>query len=236
MFESTMGTAKIAFLTGGGNSPGMGAAAAGFVRRAGQLGFAPYFVMGGARGLSEGAVVQAPDGDLSEWIGAPGSPLGCGPRCSRLRDPDTRARVIAALDARGLRGLVLAGGNGSMALAHDLALDAQRIGSPLRVVGTSATIDGDLAGTTLGFWSAVEAGVEALGRLRVTAAAHRRVFAVEVMGGALRPCCRRRSRGCLAPRGWWFLKAFLGITRDSRLAWRRSRSDSTRLSGPRAPR
>jgi 6-phosphofructokinase 1 len=54
----------------------------------------------------------------------------------------------------------------------------------LPVVGVASTIDNDLAGSeiTIGVDTALNIALEAIDRLRVTAASHRRAFLVEVMG------------------------------------------------------
>ena len=53
-----------------------------------------------------------------------------------------------------------------------------------RLIGVPGTIDNDLAGTdfTIGFDTAVNTAVEAIDKIRDTAAAHERFFLVEVMG------------------------------------------------------
>ena len=70
------------------------------------------------------------------------------------------------------------GGNGSQSGAHALA---QR---GMNVLGVASTIDNDLLGTdvSIGTTTALDTAMEAIDRLRVTAASHRRVFLVEVMG------------------------------------------------------
>jgi 6-phosphofructokinase 1 len=52
------------------------------------------------------------------------------------------------------------------------------------VIGIPGTIDNDISGTsyTIGFNTAVETGIEAVDRIRDTAASHERTFLVEVMG------------------------------------------------------
>jgi 6-phosphofructokinase 1 len=54
----------------------------------------------------------------------------------------------------------------------------------MAVVGIASTIDNDLQGTdvSIGSTTALDTALEAIDRLRVTAASHRRAFVVEVMG------------------------------------------------------
>jgi len=78
----------------------------------------------------------------------------------------------------GLQALVVIGGDGTLAIAHDF----QRLGIP--IVGVPKTIDNDIEATTMtfGFDSAVAFASEAIDRLHSTAHAHHRVMTVEVMG------------------------------------------------------
>jgi 6-phosphofructokinase 1 len=86
--------------------------------------------------------------------------------------------ALAVFEAHRLDGLVVIGGDGSMAIAGRLA----ERGVP--VVGVPKTIDNDVPGTerTFGFQSAVNVATEALDRLHTTASAHHRVMVAEVMG------------------------------------------------------
>jgi 6-phosphofructokinase 1 len=74
--------------------------------------------------------------------------------------------------------LVVIGGNGSQAGAAALASQG------VRTVGIASTIDNDVAGfdITLGADTALGVALEAIDRLKVTAASHRRISVVEVMG------------------------------------------------------
>src|SRR3984957_43470 len=87
-------------------------------------------------------------------------------------------RTIKNLQALQIEGLVVIGGNGSQSGAADLS----EKGYP--VVGVASTIDNDLYGTELciGVDTALNAAMEAIDRLRVTASSHRKVSLVEVMG------------------------------------------------------
>jgi 6-phosphofructokinase 1 len=100
------------------------------------------------------------------------------PSGERLRGvPDPTAQRCA-FGARGIDGLVVIGGNGSQAGAHSLSA----AGFP--VIGVASTIDNDLLGSdiTIGVDTALNVGLEALDRLRVTASSHNRGALVEVMG------------------------------------------------------
>ncbi len=88
------------------------------------------------------------------------------------------AAVQATVARRGLDGVVVIGGNGSLGAARDLEADG------VHVVGVPKTIDNDLGCTevTFGFDTAVATATEAIDRLHTTAEAHDRVMLVEVMG------------------------------------------------------
>jgi 6-phosphofructokinase 1 len=78
-----------------------------------------------------------------------------------------------------LRGLIVVGGNGSLAAAREMH---ERHG--FHVVGVPKTIDNDLRGTdyTFGFDTAVSIATDAIDRLHTTAESHDRVMILEVMG------------------------------------------------------
>jgi 6-phosphofructokinase 1 len=78
----------------------------------------------------------------------------------------------------GFDAIIAIGGDGTLTLAHHLYL----MGMP--IVGVPKTIDNDIVGTvnTFGFDTAVSFATEAIDRLHSTAAAHRRILVIEVMG------------------------------------------------------
>ncbi len=83
------------------------------------------------------------------------------------------------LDANGITGLVAIGGDGTLRGAHELA----KIWNG-KVVGVPATIDNDVSGSdeTIGFDTALDTALDAIDKIRDTAASHERLFLVEVMG------------------------------------------------------
>lgn len=91
-----------------------------------------------------------------------------------------QARARAQIRALGLDSLIVIGGNGSLTGAHALA----ETDAPCKLVGLAASIDNDVghSGLAIGVDTAVNTIVEACDRISDTAAAHRRVFIVEVMG------------------------------------------------------
>jgi 6-phosphofructokinase 1 len=95
-----------------------------------------------------------------------------------LREVDRSTEVIESFRTHRLDALVAIGGDGSLAIAHDL----WKKGIP--VVGVPKTIDNDVVGTeaTFGFDTAVATATDAIDKLHTTAESHDRVFVVEVMG------------------------------------------------------
>ncbi len=86
--------------------------------------------------------------------------------------------LVKGLAAAGIDAVVAVGGDGSLTIANALARKG------VRIVGVPKTIDNDLSRTvvTFGFDTAVSFATECIDRLHSTAASHRRVMVVEVMG------------------------------------------------------
>ena len=91
---------------------------------------------------------------------------------------DYSERCVEMFHQLGLGALVVIGGDGTLAIAHEF----YKRGIP--VVGVPKTIDNDIVGTTntFGFDTAVSFATDAIDRLHTTAEAHHRVMVVEVMG------------------------------------------------------
>ncbi|MBD2347011.1 ATP-dependent 6-phosphofructokinase [Anabaena subtropica] len=95
---------------------------------------------------------------------------------------DTLAHVdemLASYQALALDALIVIGGDGSLAILHELAKRGN-----WNLVAIPKTIDNDVAFTewAVGFDTSVNTIVDALNRLTFTAASHDRVMIVEVMG------------------------------------------------------
>ena len=100
-------------------------------------------------------------------------------RCMPFYEAEGRAAAAENLRRQGIEGLVVIGGDGSFRGASKLY---EEHGFP--VVGIPGTIDNDIYGTdvSIGFNTAMNIALEAIDRLRDTAASHDRLFLVEVMG------------------------------------------------------
>jgi 6-phosphofructokinase 1 len=93
-------------------------------------------------------------------------------------ETDRTDELVKALRASGIDAVIAIGGDGSLTIACALAKKG------VRIVGVPKTIDNDLNKTvaTFGFDTAVSFATECIDRLHSTAASHRRVIVVEVMG------------------------------------------------------
>lgn len=168
---------KIAVLTSGGDAPGMNAAIRAVVRTALDEGTEVLGVRSGFAGLVQGDLTSLGARDVGGIVQRGGTMLSSA-RCPEFREESAQKKAIAAMQAVGVEGLIVIGGNGSQTGAHALS----RLGFP--VVGVASTIDNDLHGAdiTIGVDSALNVALEAIDRLKVTASSHRRAFLVEVMG------------------------------------------------------
>jgi 6-phosphofructokinase 1 len=160
------------------------------VYAADRLGWEIYGIEDGYDGLfREGGLVRLDKKSVRGITHLGGTILGTTNRGNPLRWPvekeggeielvDRSQEVVDKLGERGIDALIAIGGDGSLAIAHELAKKG------LRVVGVPKTIDNDLAATTLtfGFITAVETATDAIDKLHSTAEAHERVMVVELMG------------------------------------------------------
>jgi 6-phosphofructokinase 1 len=168
---------RIAVLTSGGDAPGMNAAIRAVARTGVASGLEVFGVNHGYQGLIADDMSSLTRRDVGGIMQLGGTVLGSA-RCPEFETIPGRQTALANLARRGIEALVVIGGNGSQAGAHAL----WQMGFP--TVGIASTIDNDLEGTdlTIGVDSAINVALEAIDRLKVTAASHRRAFLVEVMG------------------------------------------------------
>jgi 6-phosphofructokinase 1 len=186
---------KIAICTGGGDAPGLNAVIRAATLAAENHGWEIYGIREGYNGLLmpeqylEGGLVRLTRERVRGITHLGGTILGTTNRGNPLSYPvkmldgsfvevDRTDELLRAFQLRQLDALIAVGGDGSMEIAHALAKKG------LWVVGVPKTIDNDLVGTviTFGFDTAVSFSTECLDRLHSTAASHRRVMVVEVMG------------------------------------------------------
>src|SRR5213595_2074876 len=184
-----MTKSRIGVLTSGGDCPGLNAVIRGVVLAADTLGWEVIGFLDGFEGLlppgnykilkrRDTAGIMPRGGTI---IGTTNrghfvAKVGAGERIDV--DDDVIADAREVLRSLRVDGLIIVGGDGSMATAQQL----QDAG--INCIGVPKTIDNDLEATamTFGFDSAVATVMDALDRLYTTATSHKRAIVVEVMG------------------------------------------------------
>ncbi len=169
---------KIGVFTSGGDAPGMNAAIRAVVRVGIAQKLEVFGIHNGYVGMIESKVEPLQLRDMANIIQRGGTILKTG-RSSEFMRPEGRARAAENIRSRGIDALICIGGDGSFRGAHALWEEQQ-----IPVVGIPGTIDNDIYGSdkTIGFDTAVNTALEAIDRIRDTAASHDRLFIVEVMG------------------------------------------------------
>jgi phosphofructokinase-like protein len=186
---------RIGISTGGGDAPGLNAVIRAVVLAGHNHGWDVVGIRDGYNGIL--LPEQYPDGGLlpltpdrvrgithlgGTIIGTTnaGNPLKFPVRQpdGRVVETDRTAELAHAIGANRIDAVVAVGGDGSLTIANALAQKG------VRIVGVPKTIDNDLSRTvaTFGFDTAVSFATECIDRLHSTAASHRRVMVVEVMG------------------------------------------------------
>jgi 6-phosphofructokinase 1 len=109
-----------------------------------------------------------------------GTMLGSA-RSELFHTEEGRGEAAAQLRDHDIDGVVVIGGDGSLHGADALSREHD-----IATVGIPGTIDNDLSGCdfTIGFDTAVNTALDAIDRIRDTAASHQRAFFIEVMGRA----------------------------------------------------
>lgn len=174
---------RIGILTSGGDAPGMNAAIRASAVVALALGHEPIGIRHGYRGLVNGELEPLDAVSVADVLRRGGTILQSA-RCPEFHEPQVRATARDVLSDAGIDGLIVIGGNGSLTGALHMS-DPEEAGDwPVRVVGIPASIDNDIALTSLsiGVDTAMNTIVEACDKIADTASAHDRVFLVEVMG------------------------------------------------------
>lgn len=168
----------IAVMTSGGDSPGMNAAARAVVRTALYEGVKVYGINNGYQGMLDDDIEELTSRSVSDLIQRGGTFLGTA-RCLEFKTPEGRRKGYENLVKRGIEGLVIIGGDGSLTGGSLLSKE-----TGLPIVGLPGTIDNDVWGMdyTIGCDTAANTIVDAINKLRDTASAHRRIMLVEVMG------------------------------------------------------
>jgi ATP-dependent phosphofructokinase / diphosphate-dependent phosphofructokinase len=186
---------RIAINTGGGDAPGLNAVIHAVVHAAEKAGIEVLGLREGYDGVlepqdyPEGGVVRLDRRSVRGIAHLGGTILGTTNRGNPFARPmlqadgtwkemDRSDEVLGRLRHLGIDALIAVGGDGSLGIAQRFAEKG------LRVVGVPKTIDNDLEATvqTFGFDTAVQFATDCIDRLHSTAASHRRILVVEVMG------------------------------------------------------
>ncbi len=168
----------IAVMTSGGDSPGMNAATRAVVRTAIREGAQIYGICNGYQGLLLDDLFEMNTRSVSDIIQRGGTILGTA-RSREFETPEGRTKAYENLKKRGIQGIVVIGGDGSLRGAQALTDE-----HPIAVVGLPGTIDNDIYGMdyTIGCDTASNTIIDAINKLRDTASAHQRIAILEVMG------------------------------------------------------
>lgn len=169
---------RIGVYTSGGDAPGMNAAIRAVVRVGIAQGLEVYGIHSGYVGMIENQIYPLQLRDMANIIQRGGTVLKTG-RSMDFMKTEGRQKAVTHLLAAQIDALVCIGGDGSFRGAHALWEDHK-----IPAVGVPGTIDNDIYGSdkTIGFDTAVNTALEAIDRIRDTAASHDRLFIVEVMG------------------------------------------------------
>jgi 6-phosphofructokinase 1 len=181
---------RIGVLTSGGDCPGLNAVLRGIFCSAEELGWEVLGFRDGFEGMlaDGGDTMPLTRENTAGIMQIGGTILGTtnkGHFTSKVAGGE-KARIPEEVIAKASRtcrdldlsAIIAIGGDGSMSTA----LQLYRAGFP--IIGVPKTIDNDLEATamTFGFDSAVACVTDAMDRLHTTAASHKRVIVVQVMG------------------------------------------------------
>lgn len=167
---------KIAVLTR--DCAGVNAAIRSIVRTACHNNLEVVGIRRGYTGLIESDFVNLDRRSVSGIINQGGTILKTS-RSKKMFTDEGQQKAAENLQNNDIDGLIVIGGNGSLAGAHVLA---SKFNIP--VVGIPATIDNDVNNVelSLGADTAVNVALDALDKIRDTATSLERIFIVEVMG------------------------------------------------------
>jgi 6-phosphofructokinase 1 len=181
---------KIGILTSGGDCGGLNAAVRSiFYRAKDKYNMEVFGIRDGTVGLMQRPVAYIPL-DYQTFSGSllrqGGTFLGTTNKGNPFHFPmpdgsfkDRSNEIIEGYHLLGLDGLIVIGGDGSMAILDKIAKAGK-----LNIVAIPKTIDNDVGATesSIGFNTAVNVATQALDNLIHTAASHQRSMILEVMG------------------------------------------------------
>lgn len=167
----------IGILTSGGDAPGMNAAIRAVARTAFANGLRVKGIRNGYDGLIKGDIYEMNVSTVADIIHKGGTVLGSA-RSLEFKTPEGQAKALEVIKEYGIEGIVVLGGDGSFMGANTLHNHG------IKTMGLPCTIDNDMGYTeqTIGFSTAVETVIDAIGKIRDTSSSHGRGNVIEVMG------------------------------------------------------
>jgi 6-phosphofructokinase 1 len=174
---------RFAILTSGGDAPGMNSAIRAATMLLKSRGHSVLGVRAGFKGLIRNELNPLQVKDVDGILREGGTILGSA-RSPDFRTPEGRERARRNLRERGVDGLVVIGGNGSLAGLQALVDQEEADGPVPNAIGIPASIDNDIGytGLSIGVDTAMNTIVDACDKIADTARAFDRTFLVEVMG------------------------------------------------------
>jgi len=168
---------KIGVLTSGGDAPGMNAAISGIVDEARKHDIQVRGYLEGYDGLIDNDYIELTPENVKPHVSSGGTFIGTA-RSQRFLKESVQKQVVERLHNENVDGLIVIGGDGSFLGALKLS----QLG--LLTIGIPATIDNDISDTelTLGFKTAVRNVVETVDGIMQSAASHKHLYGIEVMG------------------------------------------------------
>ena len=180
---------RIAVLTAGGDCPGLNAVLRAITRKAiVEQNLEVIGIEDGYEGLIRNRYRRLDFDDVSGILNQGGTILGTSNQSNPFKYPVGKGKNASFTDVSDKVGkhfkalqaecLVCVGGDGTLAIAHQLSQQG------IPIIGVPKTIDNDIKGTevSFGFDSAVHVCTHAIDNLHSTAQSHHRIMIVEVMG------------------------------------------------------
>ena len=169
---------KIGVLTTGGDCPGLNAAIRAVVRTSIHHELEIAGILHGYNGLIAGDFIEMKNESVSNILQRGGTILKTS-RSEKFKTEEGMKEAAAQLKKNRIDALVVIGGDGSFRGAEKFSSQFD-----IPVMGIPKTIDNDIFGTdnSIGFDTAVNTVVQAVDKIRDTAASHDRLFFIEVMG------------------------------------------------------
>ncbi len=169
---------KIAFLTSGGDAPGMNATLYALTSTCLRNDVIPFGILDGFQGFIEGRG-QILKFELVEDMNNRGGTILGSARSNEFISKQGRDKALNFVQNEKIDALVVIGGDGTFRGALDFYKETK-----IPFIAIPATIDNDIIGTdyAIGFDTALNTICASVDKIRDTAASHHRVFFIEVMG------------------------------------------------------